>query len=242
MKAGEGYILKNRIFKNPLHFSLAIVVLMMLAGLARSILLMDETQSLSKSMPTFLAIAALIGGLYVLVVHFLLRYTNEKYRDIGFVKENILKQIRMGVMLGILIFILQTFIMHPLISAIFPKTTGKEVEISTFFSSLWYLPVLIVLSVLKGGFSEELWRVFVLTRFQKCFGKPGLIIALILGSILFGFGHLYQGIASVMSISIVGFLFALIYLRKGFAWEAVVGHATYDIVAIILGFILYYGK
>jgi hypothetical protein len=148
----------------------------------------------------------------------------------------------MGILFGILIFILQNFIMHPLISAIVPQTTGKEIEISTFFSSLWYLPVLIVLSVLKGGLSEELWRVFVLTRFQKCFGKPGLIIALIVGSILFGFGHLYQGIASVISISIVGFLYALVYLRKGFAWEAVVGHATYDIVAIILGFILYYGK
>jgi len=234
--------MKNSIFKNPLYVSLAIVVLMMLAGLARNILLMDETQSLSQSILMFLAVAVLIGGFYVLVVHFLLRYTKEKYRDIGFVKGNILKQIRMGVLFGILIFILQNFIMHPLISAIIPKTTGKEVEINTFFSSLWYLPVLLVISVLKGGFSEELWRVFVLTRFQKCFGKPGLIIALILGSILFGFGHLYQGIASMISISIVGFLYALVYLRKGNAWEAVVGHATYDIVGAILGFILYYGK
>ena len=215
---------------------------MLLAGLTRSILLMDEIQSLSQSMLKIWGVAALIGGLYIIVVHFLLRYTKEKYRDIGFVKENILKQIKMGVLFGILIFILQNFIMHPLIGAIFPKTTGKELEISTLFSSLWYLPVLIVLSVLKGGLSEELWRVFVLTRFQKCFGKPGLIIALIIGSILFGFGHLYQGIASVLSISIVGFLFALVYLRKRFAWEAVVSHTTYDIVAILLGFILYYGK
>ncbi|MGA3286885.1 MAG: CPBP family intramembrane glutamic endopeptidase [Bacteroidota bacterium] len=234
--------MNNSTIKNPLYTSLAIVVLMMLAGLARNIFLMDETQSLSQSIPMFLAVAFLIGGFYVLVVHFLLRYTKEKYRDIGFVKENILKQIRMGVLFGILIFILQNFIMHPLISAIVPKTTGKEVEINTLFSSLWYLPILIVLSVLKGGFSEELWRVFVLTRFQKCFGKPGLITALIFGSILFGFGHLYQGIASVISVSIVGFLYALIYLRKGNAWEAVVGHATYDIVGTILGFILYYGK
>jgi hypothetical protein len=75
--------MKNNIFKNPLYVSLAIVVLMMLVGLARSILFMDETQSLSKSMPILLAVATLIGGLYVLVVHFLLRYTKEKYRDIG---------------------------------------------------------------------------------------------------------------------------------------------------------------
>jgi hypothetical protein len=73
----------------------------------------------------------------------------------------------MGILFGILIFILQNFIMHPLISAIVPQTTGKEIEISTFFSSLWYLPVLIVLSVLKGGLSEELWRVFLLTRFRQ---------------------------------------------------------------------------
>jgi membrane protease YdiL (CAAX protease family) len=234
--------MKKSIFKSPLYTSLAVVVLMMLAELARDVFLMDEIQSLSRSIPIFLTVASLIGGFYVLVVHFLLRYTKEKYRDIGFVKENILKQIKMGVLFGILIFILQNFIMHPLINSMFPETTGKEVEISALFSSLWYLPVLLVISVLKGGFSEELWRVFVLTRFRKCFGKPGLIFALVLSSILFGIGHLYQGISSMISISIVGFLYALVYLRKGNAWEAVVGHATYDIVGTILGFILYYGK
>jgi membrane protease YdiL (CAAX protease family) len=53
---------------------------------------------------------------------------------------------------------------------------------------------------------------------------------------------LYQGVGSVISIAIVGFLYSLVYLRKRRAWEAIAAHATYDIVAVILGFILYHGK
>jgi membrane protease YdiL (CAAX protease family) len=238
--------MKNNKFKDPLYVSFMIVLIILLVEFARHILLSDMDLSITQSLPKLFGIAFLMGCLYVLIVHFLLRYTKEKYRDIGFHKEEILKQIKMGALFGLLIFILQTFIMHPLIqglwSAFFTAAPSKEMDVSTMFVSLWYLPVLLLMALLKGGLSEELWRVCVLTRFQKCFGKAGLVIALIFGSVAFGFGHLYQGMASVISISIIGFLYALVYLRKGLAWEAVAAHAVDDIIGVILGFILYYEK
>ena len=57
-------------------------------------------------------------------------------------------------------------------------------------------------------------------NFEKMFGKPGLIIALILSSIIFGAGHLYQGMRGLISISIIGFLYALVYFRKRSAQRA----------------------
>jgi membrane protease YdiL (CAAX protease family) len=110
------------------------------------------------------------------------------------------------------------------------------------FLNLYNLPILILLTSFKGGFSEELWRIFVLTRFEKLLGRTGLIFALIAGSIIFGVGHLYQGVNSVITVGIVGFLYSLVYLRKRLALEAIIAHATYDIIAVLLGFIIYYGK
>ena len=38
-------------------------------------------------------------------------------------------------------------------------------------------PVWVFLAIFKGGFVEELWRVFGLTRFERLWGKSGLVIA-----------------------------------------------------------------
>jgi membrane protease YdiL (CAAX protease family) len=104
------------------------------------------------------------------------------------------------------------------------------------------LPLWILAALFKGAFSEELWRIFALTRFEKWLAKPGLIFALILGSVVFGFGHLYQGLSGLITIAIVGFLYALVYLRRRRALEAVFAHATFNMIGIGLGYILYCGK
>jgi membrane protease YdiL (CAAX protease family) len=80
-----------------------------------------------------------------------------------------------------------------------PENSKESVDLNILFSSLWNIPVLIFAAIVKGGFSEEIWRVFVLTRFQKVFGKIGIIVALILGSITFGI-HLNHWILLCISV------------------------------------------
>jgi hypothetical protein len=77
------------------------------------------------------------------------------------------------------------------------------------------------------------------TRFEKLSGRSGLVFALILGSLVFGLGHTYQGLDAVLANAIQGLLFALVYLRKRAAWEPVVAHAVYDLIGITLGFLIY---
>ena len=91
----------------------------------------------------------------------------------------------------------------------------------------------------KGGLMEEGARVFGLTRFEKAFGRSGLVIAAALGSIVFGIGHLYQGVDSAIGTGIQALLFILIYLRKRRTLEAVTAHAVYDIIGITLAYIIY---
>jgi len=234
--------MKKTIFGNPLHLSIAAILLVWLQILIRNIFYVDTTLKLYQSIPKFLLVALVYGMLYFLLVTLLLRLSREKYADLGFTGRKPLRQAATGALFGLSIFILHTFLITPLIDALLPKTVMQGIDPGRLFQHFYALPILILLTVFKGGFSEELWRIFVLTRFHRRWGKTGLVVALIAGSAVFGIGHLYQGVGSVISIAIVGFLYSLVYLRKRRAWEAIAAHATYDIVAVILGFILYHGK
>lgn len=234
--------MKKTFLINPLYLSIIVIVLVWLQEIVRNIFFLDLTLNLYKSISQFLFYAFIIGILYVLVVTLLLRLSKEKYQDIGFDKQNIFSQIKFGVFFGLAIFILETFLITPIVDALLPKTAIEGIDKSKLLSNLSYLPILILLTLFKGGFSEELWRIFYLTRFQKYWGKTGLVIAVIIGSFLFGLGHVYQGIGTMISVVLVGFFYSLVYLRKKLALEVMIAHATFDIVAVLLGFIIYHGS
>ena len=189
-----------------------------------------------------LSLSALTNGIFtVLSVTLLLVLSRETYRDLGFHRRHLLKQLGRGFLFGVGIFILDTFVVGPVVDALLPKMSAEGIDMGILFNNIAYLPIWIVMAVLKGGFSEELWRTFTLTRFEKCFGKSGLVFALIASSIVFGLGHLYQGVGGMIANSIEGLFYALVYLRKGSAWEAVFAHAVFDLIAVALGFMIYSG-
>jgi membrane protease YdiL (CAAX protease family) len=187
-----------------------------------------------------LALSALASAAFTVVaVTLLLWLSRETYLGLGFRRDNVLKQLGIGAGLGVLVFVLDTFLLGPLADTLLPKTSAQGIDMSRLFSKLSYLPIWIAMALLKGGFVEELWRIFALTRFKKSFGTAGLVFALIASSIVFGFGHLYQGTGAVVTNAIEGLLYALIYLRKRSAWEPVFAHAMFDLIGVILGFVVY---
>ena len=238
----RGYIMKKTFISNPLCLSIMIIVLIWVQKLIRNIFYIDMTLDLYKSITQFFLFAFILGIMYVIVVTVLLRFSGETYRDIGFNNNKLPAQIKFGVLFGLSIFILDTFMVSPIIEGLLPKTAMEGIDKSRLFSNIYFLPILILLTSFKGGFAEELWRIFVLTRFEKCWGRTGLVFAIAAGSLVFGVGHLYQGVGGMITVAIVGFLYALVYLRKRLALEVVIAHATYDIVAVVLGFIIYYGQ
>ncbi len=90
-----------------------------------------------------------------------------------------------------------------------------------------------------GGFTEELIRAFVLTRFDKAFGTPGLVFAVVADSIVFGIGHSYQGSNGMVRSGIAGLLFALIFLQRRRVSDAMVAHAGFDLLGIATAYALY---
>lgn len=197
---------------------------------------------LSENLPQASLYILTVSVLTFLLVYYLLKLTNENTGSLGFNKSKLGKQIAMGALFGLGIVTLDTFQVSPVLESLLPNAAAEGENIKYLFSKLYYIPVLLIMAVFKGGFLEELWRIFVLTRFEKAFKTAGLVFALVIFSIMFGLGHAYQGTSGIIATAIIGLLYGLVYLRKRNAMEAVTAHATFDLISLTLGFIIYYGK
>src|SRR5262249_51644010 len=100
-------------------------------------------------------------------------------------------------------------------------------------------PMWFASAIVGGGYGEELGRAFVLTRFEKAFGRPGLVIALVVDTIVFGIGHLYQGPSSAIIAGCSGLALAFIFLWRRRVIDAMAVHALFDLMGIAVAFAVY---
>jgi len=133
------------------------------------------------------------------------------------------------------------FVTDPLAQYLGLRATGEAAHaLGTGKGDIW--------SALKGlglvwtfaAFGEELsYRRYLLGRAADVLGNSTLAywIALVAASILFGFGHFYQGPAGVFTTAIDGFIIGAAYLlcRRNL-WVAVLAHGLIDTAGIVLLF------
>jgi uncharacterized protein len=82
-----------------------------------------------------------------------------------------------------------------------------------------------LVSITAGICEEIVFRGFLMW----CIGAwIGLIFAVIISSIFFGFGHIYQGTSHVLPTAMAGFALALIVVASGSLWPAIIIHAALD--------------
>jgi CAAX protease family protein len=90
---------------------------------------------------------------------------------------------------------------------------------------------------LTAGITEEvMFRGFVFWYFGTWAGP---VIATLASSILFGFGHLYLGLAQAPKTAIGGLVACLVVLASGSLWPAIVMHAAVDLENGELGYRLF---
>jgi len=81
--------------------------------------------------------------------------------------------------------------------------------------------------------SEELTRVFFITRWMKIFpSKVWLGVGVFLSAALFGLNHIAQGMAGIISVALNGLVMVLWYLRFGRIFHLVVAHYLYDAIQL----------
>ena len=174
----------------------------------------------------------------LLIIYLLIKFEGSKFSELGF-ENTTARKIWVGSLFGIGVFIIANILFSSILDSVNPSGNTTNSQLFSLLSNSANLPVFLFLGIFGGGFVEEIQRIFVLTRFEKVGKLPGLLIALIISTVVFGLGHLYQGINSVFVTGLTGLLFGLVYLRKRSAIEAITCHAVFDIIGIILAYFIY---
>ena len=153
----------------------------------------------------------------------------------------VLLAILMGVLGGILIL---SRIMTPEQLQHFVAVNRPDVESLVDISALRNNPVyfwltITLVSFVIGGLREELWRAAFLAGLQKIWSNPfasrnGQFVAVFIAAVLFGLGHLAQGLLAVCLTGILGFLLGIIMVLHHSIWPAVIAHGMFDATSLAL--------
>lgn len=172
------------------------------------------------------------AAVMTLVLDALMRGSGERLGDLGFGRR--LGPPESSLTVPMRIFL--ALILGMLASVVAGAAGPAESESSVFdqlarepFGPFW----LLVLSVVGGGYLEELIRAFCLTRFERVFGSVGLLAAVLIDSAVFGLGHRYQGNAAVVVTGMLGLFFAGIFLWRRRVVDAMIMHALWDVVGVL---------
>lgn len=91
-------------------------------------------------------------------------------------------------------------------------------------------------TALTAGFTEELlFRGFVFYALGALFPALPAIGVLLISTVLFGLGHLYQGPKEALQPMALGLVFGALYLAFGTIWPCVVLHVLQDLVITWVG-------
>lgn len=166
-------------------------------------------------------------------LYVLLRLSGEGFDALGVSRREWPKHVGVGLVIGFAMFIGLNVALDSVLNSLIPRSPASGPSVTEFFKQPGNLLVWLPIGIFGGGVVEELQRIFVLTRFEKWLGRPGLILGVALSSVMFGVGHLYQGIGTAVSTAVSGAVFSLVYLRRRSALEPVTAHAFSDVLAML---------
>lgn len=207
---------------------------------ATSRLLRDPATALPTSILALFLRKLVEAGTLAVVVGVLLARSRETWDDLGVSGRHLARSVLEGLAWGAVLFVVVNVGVNSLVSSLLGGAADSATR--ALFRDPAQAPWWVLTAIVGGGFAEELTRAFALTRFDRLFGRVGLVVALVLDSIVFGIGHLYQGRAGAVSAGITGFLFALIFLRRRRATDAMAAHAAFDLYGIAAAYALYGGR
>jgi membrane protease YdiL (CAAX protease family) len=135
------------------------------------------------------------------------------------------------------------YILDPVIASFFHRASDIQSGIAALVNTLadnpWLAALFLGPAVIFVASSEELTRVFFITRWMKISSSTvWLGVGVFLSAFLFGLNHVAQGYAGVISVTLNGLIMVLWYLRFGRIYHLVVAHYLYDAIQLVPAVIL----
>lgn len=104
---------------------------------------------------------------------------------------------------------------------------------------VYFWLTLTVVSFVVAGFREELWRAAFLAGMKalwpRAFGsRLGQMAAVMIAAVIFGIGHLSQGLLAVVLTGLLGLGLGAIMVLHRSIWPAVIAHGMFDATSLAL--------
>jgi len=222
--------------RNALWFSIAIILGYWIYSIWKN-LLRPGAGEMPDSVRTIAFVVSIKAPIAVAAIYFLLRANGERLAELGLSPRLLPSSLLRGFLYALGLFAVGNVLLASLLSALAPG--GRSDMLRGLFTDPREAPLWIFAAIVGGGFSEELIRAFVLTRFERLLGRPGLVFAVLADSVMFGIGHSYQGPGAIANAGLTGLLLALIFLRRRRVYDAMVTHAVFDLLGIARAYALY---
>jgi membrane protease YdiL (CAAX protease family) len=225
------------------RFALPVSVLLIVAFWAFSVwaqLFRAGGGAVPGSVRTIVAFVCVKTALAVAVVLTLLYANEERLASLGFTGPALKSAFVWGPLVAAGVFVSVNVVLGSVLRTL--GAPARPEALRALFRDPREAPLWVFLAIVGGGFTEELIRAFVLTRFERALGRVGLVAAVVVDSAIFGLGHLYQGVTAAVQSEITGLLFALIFLKRRRVADSMVVHALFDLFGVALAYFLYAAK
>jgi membrane protease YdiL (CAAX protease family) len=177
----------------------------------------------------FFAIAVIIATLWI---------THGRPSLLGFTSPtNWGKTILIALACSVAIYLFTTLLLEPLLQCwtrkpldytVFSKARGDWRQLVLLLLVSWFLAAIL---------EETIFRGFLINEISGWFNDNllGIILSILIGSVIFGLAHTYQGKSGVYSTGIVGALLAVIFVVGGFnLWLVIITHGLIDTIGLTL--------
>lgn len=206
------------------------------AALALFVLSSVAAASAAAYLPQSFRLMAVVvtqGLLLIAIVGVLLAWRRQRWAAIGMlapVPGDVPRSLLAygGCLGGNLVFIYALYAMFPAFVEAHTERLGYIVQ--QLASGLPF-PVLVLVLAFVGVYEEIFARGLLLDRCRKLL--RGTWAPVLVSSVLFGLGHLYQGWIGVGQTTLIGIVLALAVIRWGTLWPAIIAHALLDVSSIL---------
>lgn len=138
-------------------------------------------------------------------------------------------EVTLGLVLAGATFLLDDTVFDPL-EDVFESILGRQSG-SGLGESLRSVPWgWLVVATVFPWVEESLFRGWAISRLRA---RWSLALAIVVPTLLFGPLHWGQGPWAVVNATLLGFVFALVYVWRGNLWAAAVGHSGFNAIAIL---------
>ena len=184
------------------------------------------------SLAFFGLLAGIDSVLLISLVFFFLKSRGESPRDVMLGSRPVQTEATLGAALIPVVFIFVAMIVGALRFIAPWLQTVPQNPLGALLDTPFEAVIFGFIVVIAGGLREEIQRAFILHRFEQSLG--GARLGLILFSVMFGVGHIEQGLDVAITTAALGLFWGVLYLARRSIVASSVSHAGFNLAQVIV--------